>query len=105
MPAGMCPNNTTTLECAQQCNIESQEQLLKPRFQAWVVRSMSAVQVYASFEPKAQPHKRATRSDMLQALGDQKDGKDLVILDARGHHQYTGQVSATCDVAKIGSAT
>lgn len=60
---------------------------------------MSAVQVYASFEPKAQPNKRATRSDMLQALDDQKDGTDLVILDARGHGQYTGQVSATCDVA------
>lgn len=56
--------------------------------------------MYASFEPKAQPNKRATRSDMLQALDDQKEGTILVILDARGHDQYIGQVSATCDVAK-----
>lgn len=49
--------------------------------------------MYASFEPKAQPHKRATRSDMLEALDDQKDDADLVILDARGHDQYTGQVN------------
>ena len=29
---------------------------------------------------------------MLKALDDKKHGTDLVILDARGHDQYTGQV-------------
>ncbi|KAL3136963.1 hypothetical protein ABBQ32_006565 [Trebouxia sp. C0010 RCD-2024] len=48
--------------------------------------------VCAGFEPKAQPHKRATCSDMLKALDAQKHGSDLVILDARGREQYTGQV-------------
>lgn len=52
------------------------------------------MQVYASFQPMSQPHKRATHSDVLQALDDQKNGADLVILDARGHEQYTGQVRA-----------
>lgn len=30
---------------------------------------------------------------MLQAIDDRQDGKDIVILDARGHEQYTGEVS------------
>lgn len=53
---------------------------------------MCVTQVYASFQPKAQPHKRATCSDMLKALDAQEHGTDLVILDARGREQYTGQV-------------
>ncbi len=50
-------------------------------------------QVYATFEPQPQPHRRATSSDMLQAIEDKQNGKDLVILDARGLEQYTGEAS------------
>ena len=49
--------------------------------------------MYAKFEAKPQLHRRATSSDMLQAIDDRQDGKDIVILDARGHEQYTGEVS------------
>ena len=50
------------------------------------------LQVYASFEPKSQPHRRATSQDMLQAIDDQRGGKNLIILDARNDVQFTGQV-------------
>ncbi len=50
-------------------------------------------QVYATFEPQPQPHRRATSGDMLQALDDKQDGKDIIILDARGLEQYTGEAS------------
>ncbi|DBB13749.1 TPA: hypothetical protein ACH3X3_000757 [Trebouxia sp. C0006] len=48
--------------------------------------------VYATFEPRPQPHRRATSGDMLKALDDKQDGKDIIILDARGLEQFTGEV-------------
>ena len=59
------------------------------------------LQVYAIFEPKRQPHKRATHGDMLQALDDAAQGADLVILDARGQDQYSGQVSVAPRVMHV----
>jgi 3-mercaptopyruvate sulfurtransferase SseA len=58
-------------------------------------------QVYATFEPQPQLHRRATSGDMLQALDDKQDGKDIMILDARGLEQYTGEVSClmSCQAA------
>lgn len=50
-------------------------------------------QVKATFAARPQPHKRATSEDMLKALDDKQDGKDIVILDARGVTQYTGEAS------------
>ena len=60
-------------------------------------------QVYATFEPRPQPHRRATSGDMLKALDDKQDGKDIIILDARGLEQYTGEASClmSCQTLRL----
>lgn len=60
-------------------------------------------QVYATFEPQPQPHRRATSGDMLQALDDKQDGKDIMILDARGLEQYTGEASCLMSCQTLSS--
>ena len=60
-------------------------------------------QVYATFEPQSQPHRRATSGDMLKALDDKQDGKDIIILDARGLEQYTGEASCLLSCTTMSS--
>ncbi len=68
-----------------------------------VASCMLLSQVYATFEPRPQPHRRATSGDMLKALDDKQDGKDIIILDARGLEQFTGEASClmSCQTMRL----